>query len=130
MKKILLRVIPILIIGLSVASISYEQYKKVGWISVTDLSSISGVVFDKQNNPWFSNCGKCPFANDKRGVIHYDGDNWIGYSEENSDLSSNDVYDIAIDQSDNVWLDLFQLVKNHSQPCWPFAARGAVNVES
>lgn len=101
-KKLLLWAIPVLIFSLILASISYEKYKKAGWTTVPELSYVyaNAVAFDQQNNPWFADCAGCTFGG---GVIHYDGNKWISYTEENSGLISNDVYDIAIDQSNNIW---------------------------
>ena len=57
-------------------------------------NGFSNALVDKDGSLWFSSNGG--------GIYHYSGNSFKNYTEEDG-LSSNQVYSIASDQSDNIW---------------------------
>ena len=40
---------------------------------------------------------------DGNGIIKFDGSEWENYNISNSGLSSNTVFNIVVDEEDNIW---------------------------
>lgn len=55
------------------------------------------IAFDRQNRLWFGS------GSDKYPLGMFDGQNWYGFTTSDG-LKENDVWLVAIDSSDNVWI--------------------------
>ena len=67
---------------------------------------ILDIEFDSDNNLWaearsLSNVVGIEWGG---GLLKFDGMNWTEYNIYNSNISSNTVFDIEIDSSDNIWI--------------------------
>lgn len=56
---------------------------------------VSAIAIDNEGNKWIGT---------DRGLVKFDGSNWIIYNQSNSELPSNSVQSIAIDNEGNKWL--------------------------
>ncbi|MBN1597627.1 MAG: T9SS type A sorting domain-containing protein [Bacteroidales bacterium] len=70
---------------------------------------IPGLALDSENKLWFS-------CMDERrriapelggGIVSFDGKHMTVYNRENSDLSSNTIFDIYIDNNDAIWVTTY-----------------------
>ncbi|MDR0680840.1 MAG: hypothetical protein LBG15_03155 [Dysgonamonadaceae bacterium] len=63
---------------------------------LTEISQdVNHIEIDDDNNKWLAT---------GRGLVKYDGADFITYHTENSDIPSNDVYYVTKDASGNLWL--------------------------
>jgi ligand-binding sensor domain-containing protein len=58
--------------------------------------AITKILIDEQDNKWL--------ASQYEGLIKYNGSEFVTWNTENSNLPSNDIYDIKQDASGNIWL--------------------------
>ncbi|MCI5055997.1 MAG: histidine kinase, partial [Flavobacteriales bacterium] len=61
----------------------------------TGISGANNISFDSRNTIWVSTVGN--------GVFRFDQNNFINYEVRNG-LSSNNIYQLLIDSSDNIWV--------------------------
>ncbi|MDA3813465.1 MAG: T9SS type A sorting domain-containing protein [Candidatus Cloacimonetes bacterium] len=68
-------------------------------------NTIKALVLDKQNKLWITDGHKGSTATPKgtRGVSSFDGNTWQNYTAKNSDLRSNNIYSICVDENNRKW---------------------------
>ena len=68
-------------------------------------NTIKDMVFDKQNKLWITDGHKGSLATSKgtRGISSFDGDIWQNYNAEETDLRSNNIYSICVDENNRKW---------------------------
>lgn len=71
---------------------SYSVYNT----DMPDNSKISSIALGSTGNLWVGTYTE--------GVIKFDGENWINFNEDNSDLNTNFISAIAIDSDNNKWI--------------------------
>jgi hypothetical protein len=60
--------------------------------------SLFGLAEDSRGNTWVAS---------SKGLFKYDGDTWQHLHAMNSNLPDNQVYSLAIDQRDNIWVQVY-----------------------
>ncbi|MEA2096483.1 MAG: T9SS type A sorting domain-containing protein [Candidatus Cloacimonadota bacterium] len=68
-------------------------------------NTIKDMVFDKQDKLWITDGHKGSSATSKgtKGVSSFDGDIWQNYNAEKTDLRSNNIYSICVDEDNRKW---------------------------
>lgn len=72
------------------------QGQTVGGVS---LFGISDIVADAQNNIWATS----GIGGTEGGIFKFDGNQWTRYSLENTGLTTNYMYSVAVDAQNNKW---------------------------
>ena len=62
----------------------------------TTTAGIKAIDFDKAHNVWI-----CSTEN---GVVKFDGNDWIVYNKDNSELPTNNVNELKVDKTGNIWI--------------------------
>jgi hypothetical protein len=67
---------------------------------------ITRINTDKNGLLWVTSGyrGSNPTALGTKGVSSYNGDNWVTYNMENSDIRTDNIYDIDFDSNNNVYM--------------------------
>ncbi len=78
-------------------------------------NTIKDIVFDKQDILWITDGHKGSSATSKgtRGVSSFDGSIWQNYKAEETDLRSNNIYSICVDEDNRKWFGAWG--SNYSQ---------------
>ena len=67
--------------------------------------SVSGIEIDSSNNIWLGIINTATIGVEFGGGLQkFDGTKWISYDIYNSDLPSNSVEDLALDNYENLWI--------------------------
>lgn len=83
------------------------------WVSYKDnnisASLVGALTMDKTGNLWVSNgyrasTGNSPLPKGTKGVSRFDGTDWVTYNFDNSDIVTNNIYSLAVDDNNNVWM--------------------------
>ncbi len=109
-------------------ALGYSEYKKENGEWVVSLGGVAKFdggnwsIYDSSNSALpYPNVGRIAFDSDGilwiatwepgragveygGGLTKFDGENWTTYDIHNSPLTSNTIFDIAIDKDDNLWL--------------------------
>jgi len=89
------------------------RLKDGNWISykVNNISAslIKALVIDNDGNLWASNgyrdgTGVSPLPKGTKGVSKYDGTTWVTYNYDNSGIITNNIYSLAVDKNNNIWM--------------------------
>ena len=88
-----------------------RKFDGSNWTTYTKANSgllgnyVHSIAVDKNNNIWlrYEDIVQGSWGNPP-GLHKFNGSNWTNYTETNSGLLSGDVYRIAIDSNNNVWL--------------------------
>ena len=62
-------------------------------------STITDIVVDDENTIWFATFGK--------GISKFENNQWTLFNTTNSELSSNWVYDLIVNEDKSVWFNLY-----------------------
>lgn len=76
---------------------TFDEYLFWGW-------EVDDIAFDKQNRMW------CAPNSWMWGLAMFDGENWYAHTEDDG-LLKNDLWTVAIDSSNNVWVGYFATVR-------------------
>jgi ligand-binding sensor domain-containing protein len=60
------------------------------------INSINKIIIDFQDNKWLATNGK--------GLVKYNGQNWIVYDRTNSGIPDNIILDVALEKNDRLWV--------------------------
>lgn len=78
---------------------NFQIYDGVSWESFSAPVKMWGYPrWDAQGNKWFNTIGQ--------GLCKNTGNDWTCYNESNSPLIGENIYDFAIDKSNNIWITL------------------------
>ncbi len=86
----------------------YTFYHNI-WINFSSNCMVANFVktvkIDKENKIWVANGSRQAgyTAQGTRGVSCFDGDVWTNYTAQNSDLHSDNIYTIGIDEQNRKW---------------------------
>lgn len=71
-------------------------------------NSVSSIVIDNNRNIWVGTGGNLTAANytSSAGLAKFDGADWTVFNTDNSDLPGNDIYCLAVDKNNNIWMGL------------------------
>jgi len=73
-----------------------------------DAKWVPCMSFDQDNNLWFGILSRNAVAPDYGGgVMKFNGNNFLNYNIHNSELPSNSVIEIAIDNNNNKWIGMY-----------------------
>ncbi|RKY84338.1 hypothetical protein DRQ09_08770, partial [candidate division KSB1 bacterium] len=76
------------------------KFDKINWtgyqVNGFTGKCVTAIVQDNNNNMWFGTM--------ESGVFKFDGTNWTNYDTTNSDLSYNNISDIAIHPDGSIWI--------------------------
>jgi ligand-binding sensor domain-containing protein len=90
------KAIHILIILLITIHLSYSQTNE--WIAYNNQNSlitgVSKILMDNDGIAWIAS----------NGLVKTDGVNWTLFTTSNSELPHNNIYDITIDKTNNIWI--------------------------
>ena len=62
----------------------------------TATAGIKSIDFDKAHNVWIC-CSE-------KGIVKFDGKDWIVYNKDNSELPTNNVNELKVDKTGNIWI--------------------------
>ena len=84
--------------GSSILCGTFGKFTEDGFefYNTEDLYGVNCIAIDQRNDKWL--------ATTFHGLKKYDGQQFTSYTAENSDIPNNNVYDIKIDKSGNLWL--------------------------
>ncbi len=91
-----------------------NEFKFESQFELTEKGGFNSIVFDNSNNIWVGGLGT--------GVLKYDGNTWIIYNKNNSNIPTNSSTSIFIDKNNIKWITLWEKkgilkIKNHQ---WTF----------
>jgi len=75
---------------------SEKEYFNSSNLPIT-LAWIQDIIIDKNGFKWIAS----------NGVVKYDGNTWLKYTPDNSGLMSDQVYALAIDALNNLWIGTY-----------------------
>lgn len=74
-----------------------------GWIFYPLNTEVEAIDFDSENNLWA--------ATTTMGILKFDGQTWSAYDRINSELPTNKIKTICVDQDDAIWVGLVDSLK-------------------
>jgi ligand-binding sensor domain-containing protein len=91
-----------------------NEFKFESQFELTEKGGFNSIVFDNNNNIWVGGLGT--------GILTYDGNTWITYNKNNSNIPTNSSTSIFIDKNNIKWITLWEKkgilkIKNHQ---WTF----------